>query len=73
MLATLPDDQRMVVVLCDVQGLSYEEAASALGLAVGTVKSRLSRARTRLRDELIARGELPAASRRLSGEGRAAP
>jgi RNA polymerase sigma-70 factor (ECF subfamily) len=72
-LATLPDDQRMVVVLCDVQGLSYEEAADTLDLAVGTLKSRLSRARARLRVELTARGELPAASGRLTGEGQAAP
>ena len=58
-LDRLPDDQRAVVVLCDVQGLSYEEAAEVLALAVGTVKSRLSRARARLRDDLAARGELP--------------
>ena len=71
-LDSLPADQRFVVTLCDVQGLSYEEAASALGLAVGTVKSRLSRARVRLRDQLVARGELPAVSRRLTGEDVAA-
>lgn len=59
-LMTLPDDQRIVVVLCDIQGLSYEEAAEAEGVALGTVKSRLSRARARLRQYLIERGELPA-------------
>jgi RNA polymerase sigma-70 factor, ECF subfamily len=59
-LLTLPDDQRIIVVLCDVQGLSYEEAAEAEGVALGTVKSRLSRARARLRQFLIERGELPA-------------
>jgi RNA polymerase sigma-70 factor (ECF subfamily) len=59
-LATLPDDQRIIVVLCDVQGLSYEEAAEAEGVALGTVKSRLSRARSRLRQFLVERGELPA-------------
>ena len=59
-LATLPDDQRIIVVLCDVQGLSYEEAAEAEGVALGTVKSRLSRARARLRQFLVERGELPA-------------
>jgi len=58
-LMTLPDDQRIIVVLCDVQGLSYEEAAEAEGVALGTVKSRLSRARARLRQFLIERGELP--------------
>jgi RNA polymerase sigma-70 factor (ECF subfamily) len=59
-LLTLPDDQRVVVVLCDVQGLSYEEAADVEGIALGTVKSRLSRARARLRQFLVDRGELPA-------------
>lgn len=59
-LMTLPDDQRTIVVLCDVQGLSYEEAAEVEGVALGTVKSRLSRARARLREFLIERGELPA-------------
>lgn len=59
-LLTLPDDQRSIVVLCDVQGLSYEEAADVEGVALGTVKSRLSRARARLRQFLIERGELPA-------------
>jgi RNA polymerase sigma-70 factor, ECF subfamily len=59
-LLTLPDDQRVIVVLCDIQGLSYEEAAEAEGVALGTVKSRLSRARARLRQFLIERGELPA-------------
>ena len=59
-LLTLPDDQRTIVVLCDVQGLSYEEAADIEGIALGTVKSRLSRARSRLRQFLVQRGELPA-------------
>jgi RNA polymerase sigma-70 factor, ECF subfamily len=67
-LRSLPADQRLVVVLCDVQGLSYEEAADALQVAIGTVKSRLSRARTRLRDELAASGELPTAARRPTKE-----
>jgi RNA polymerase sigma-70 factor (ECF subfamily) len=51
-LATLPDDQRLVVVLSDVQGHSYDEIAAIAGVAVGTVKSRLSRARSRLREAL---------------------
>jgi len=58
-LLTLPDDQRTIVVLCDIQGLSYEEAADVEGVALGTVKSRLSRARARLRQFLVERGELP--------------
>lgn len=44
-MATLPRDQRDVIALCVWSGLSYEEAASALGVSVGTVRSRLSRAR----------------------------
>jgi len=59
-LQALPPDQRIIVVLCDIQGLSYEEAAEAEGVAIGTVKSRLSRARARLRQFLSERGELPA-------------
>jgi len=59
-LLTLPGDQRTIVVLCDIQGLSYEEAADIEGIALGTVKSRLSRARARLRQFLVERGELPA-------------
>jgi len=48
-LAALPVEQRAVVVLADVEGLPYEEIAQALGLPLGTVKSRLARARVRLR------------------------
>jgi RNA polymerase sigma-70 factor (ECF subfamily) len=45
----LPFDQRAVVVLREIDGLSYEEIAVSLGVAVGTVKSRLARARDSLR------------------------
>jgi RNA polymerase sigma-70 factor, ECF subfamily len=65
-LQGLPFDQRAVVTLCDVQGLSYEEAAEATSAELGTVKSRLSRARARLREVLRARGELPGATERLA-------
>ena len=51
-LAELPDDQRMVVMLVDVQGLDYYEVAEAMGIALGTVKSRLSRARAKIRQAL---------------------
>jgi RNA polymerase sigma-70 factor (ECF subfamily) len=51
-LGRLPDDQRVTVVLCDVQGYAYEEAAQITGVALGTVKSRLSRARAALRETL---------------------
>jgi RNA polymerase sigma-70 factor (ECF subfamily) len=59
-LAQLPDDQRTVVVLCDVQGMSYNEAADIVNANLGTVKSRLSRGRARLRDILRAGELLPA-------------
>jgi RNA polymerase sigma-70 factor, ECF subfamily len=48
-LATLPEDMRAAVVLRDVQGLEYREIAETLGLAIGTVESRIFRARQRLR------------------------
>jgi RNA polymerase sigma-70 factor, ECF subfamily len=51
---SLPSRYREVVVLCDLQGLSYAEAASALGVAVGTVRSRLHRGRLLLQDKLAA-------------------
>jgi len=55
-LAALPEEQRLAIVLVDVQGLSYDEAAEALACPIGTVRSRLARGRARLRDELIAAG-----------------
>jgi RNA polymerase sigma factor (sigma-70 family) len=57
-LLTLPLDQRLTVILSDVQGLSYEEVGQALGSSLGTVKSRLSRGRARLRRYLLGQGEL---------------
>ena len=45
----LPEDYRMVIILRDMQGLSYDEMAKILNINVGTVKSRLSRARSNLR------------------------
>ena len=48
-LNALPFDQRAVVVLREIDGLSYDEIADSLGVAVGTVKSRLARARQHLR------------------------
>jgi len=51
-LDKLPFDQRTVIVLREIDGLSYEEIGYSLGVAVGTVKSRLTRARQALRLEL---------------------
>ena len=55
-LATLPADQRAAVMLVDAYGLDYAEAADVLGVAAGTIGSRLSRARTALRAILAADG-----------------
>lgn len=51
-LQRLPFDQRTAIVLREIEGLRYDEIAVSLGLAVGTVKSRLTRARQTLRAEL---------------------
>lgn len=66
-LAALPEDQRIVVILSDVQGLAYEEIAQITNANLGTVKSRLSRGRARLRDMLKAGELLPARYRHESG------
>ncbi len=68
-LATLPAEQRQAVLLSDVHGLAYEEIAQAMGVSVGTVKSRISRGRARLRAFLTARGELPARRGRQEDHG----
>jgi RNA polymerase sigma-70 factor (ECF subfamily) len=64
-LATLPTDQRVTLVLTDIDGFSYDEVAAATGANLGTVKSRLSRARAALRDYLVAQEELLPAQYRL--------
>lgn len=51
-LSQLPDDQREALVLVGAAGFSYEEAAEISGCAVGTIKSRVNRARSRLADAL---------------------
>jgi RNA polymerase sigma-70 factor (ECF subfamily) len=51
-IAELPEDQRIVVVLRDLEGLAYEEIAESLGLTLGTVRSRLHRARLELKARL---------------------
>lgn len=51
-LSSLPEDQRLAIVLSDVQGYGYDEIAEVMDIAVGTVKSRISRGRSRLREYL---------------------
>lgn len=51
-IAELPEERRIVVVLRDIEGLAYEEIAQALDLELGTVRSRLHRARADLKDKL---------------------
>ena len=51
-LAKLPSDQREALILVGASGFSYEDAAAICGCAVGTIKSRVNRARTRLADIL---------------------
>lgn len=58
-LGALPDKHRAVVTLVDVEGLSYQEAADALGVPRGTIMSRLHRARARIRTRLTAAGLAP--------------
>ena len=64
-LGRLPAKHRDVLILCLLNGASAEEAASQLGCPVGTVKSRLARARESLRDRLTTQGHRP--RRRLGG------
>ena len=59
-LLRLPEEQRQVLLLVGLEQMTYEETAGVLGIPVGTVMSRLSRARERLRG-LLAGGAMPAA------------
>ena len=55
-LDALPPDFRAAVVLCDIEGLSYEEIAATLGIKLGTVRSRIHRGRVLLREALAPAG-----------------
>lgn len=67
-LERLPIEQRLAVVLSDIQGLSYEEIATTTQTTLGTVKSRIARGRAQLRDYLQQHTELLPRSYRLKEE-----
>ncbi len=67
-LNDLAPEFRAVVVLVDVEGMDYQEVANATGKPLGTIKSRLARARTKLRECLRQFGELLPGQFRLEGE-----
>ncbi|MGM9638139.1 MAG: RNA polymerase sigma factor [Butyricicoccaceae bacterium] len=59
----LPETYKQIILLRDIAGLSYEEIADTLQIEIGTVKSRLSRARERLRNYLLQSGNKPVSFR----------
>ena len=78
-LDALTPDFRAAVVLCDIEGLSYEEIATTLGVKLGTVRSRIHRGRSQLREALAHRAPdpsrivSPSRARRGFGLGRVVP
>jgi RNA polymerase sigma factor (sigma-70 family) len=67
-LRALPPEYRAAVVLCDIEGLSYDEIAEALGVKLGTVRSRIHRGRAQLRSALgHRRPRQPGASAAVGG------
>lgn len=67
-IQSLPEDQRLAVILCDVEGYAYEEIAEITNVAMGTVKSRISRGRAKVRDYLSEHSELLPSSFRPNDE-----
>jgi RNA polymerase sigma-70 factor (ECF subfamily) len=57
-LEELPEEQRLAIVLCDIEGLDYTEIAAVMKTSLGTVKSRIARGRARLRALLLSEAEL---------------
>ena len=51
-MQTLPPEYRLALILVDIDGMDYTEAAAAMGVPMGTVKSRLARARIKMRSKL---------------------
>ena len=70
-LKALPPEYRAAVVLCDIEGFSYEEIAATLGVKLGTVRSRIHRGRAQLRAALEHRRPGPVAVRAQRGPGSA--
>ena len=68
-LHALPPDFRAAVVLCDIEGLSYEEIAATLGVKLGTVRSRIHRGRAQLREALEHRAPPSYVERAGGGSG----
>jgi RNA polymerase sigma-70 factor, ECF subfamily len=69
-LLRLPAEQRLALILSDVQGMTYDEIAEVMQTSLGTVKSRIARGRGHMRDLLQAHGELlPNAYRRAKEDG----
>ena len=56
-LAQIDSDRRAVLTLRDLQGLNYDEISTCLGIPVGTVRSRLHRARLELKEVLLSQGQ----------------
>ena len=69
-LASLPEDQRFAIVLCDIQDMDYAEIAVVMNCSLGTVKSRINRARGKLRTLLLAQGGELLPDRFRQGGGR---
>jgi RNA polymerase sigma-70 factor (ECF subfamily) len=67
-LASIPGEQRLAIILADVQGLDYAEVAQVMECSLGTVKSRIARGRMRLRAILLERAELLPSRFRPRGE-----
>ncbi len=64
---SLSDDHREILTLVVIQGMTYEQAAEILGVTMGTIKSRLSRARTRLSEIMNGHEPQPKEHRKISG------
>jgi RNA polymerase sigma-70 factor (ECF subfamily) len=69
LLLSLSPDQRVVLVMRDIEGYSYEEIAAALNINMGTVKSRLNRARCRMRELYLNKAEHFVPVIHLKGKG----